>query len=146
MRASGLIGPALLLSVAVAGCARMPGAESHGQLSAAPATSGAAELTYLARALEAPPGDLEKMLRTARIDHSISGKLHRALIISIPGSKLYDPSAATADLRALQHQQAGTDVGAVARVRLAEMNLEANCEERVKKIVNIEKKLDGSHP
>lgn len=128
----------------------MPETESSGQLStayvAAPSTPDIAGLDYLAHVLEASPATLAKMLRTARSDQSISGKLHQALIISVPGSKVYDPSTAAADLEALQHQQAGTEIGTVARVRLAEMKLEANCERRVNKIVNIEKKLDGSHP
>lgn len=99
-------------------------------------------MDYLARVLTAPAIKLDAMLLDAKHDSGSSGRLHRALIESVPDYSEYNPAAATSKLRSLQAQHSNAVAAAIARVRLAEMGQEDACLNRLHKIVNIERSLD----
>ena len=137
--ASGWYGLALLFSALASGCAALPGYDGSGD-----------EIAYLTRALEAQPAALNAMMVSAHHDDSIDGKLHVALLKSVPGYAGYDPSGSVTQLRALQQNYGGTMVGAVAHMRLAELAQEYSCRQqndalrrRLHKVVDIERSLDG---
>lgn len=107
---------------------------------------GPKEILYLAHTLTATPAKLATMWHLAKADRSPAGQLHQALIESIQGSTFYDPSAAASKLRMLRSGRFGAMLAAVAKVRLAQMSRSGQCEQKMRKIVNIEKKLDKSPP
>jgi len=86
------------------------------------------------------------MFRHAKQDSSASGRLHQALIESMPAASAYDPLTAASQLQALHAQRARTSIAAVAQVRLEEMKQDTTCQKRLQKIVDIERSLDGRTP
>ncbi len=146
LRWYGLVRPIILLSFVLicSGCASFPGwrpdARDH--------------LDFLAQALTADSQTRETMWKALQNgDSSPNTKLRRALLRSIPGHSGYDPAAAEIHLASLMQQMPATDVGAVARARLAELRADAACRSevdvlklRLSKMVNIERQLkDDGH-
>lgn len=140
MRALRWIGPISLLSAGLYGCVLTPPAKFEG----GPASSRAGDQTqYLLKAISASPATLEAMYRTAQKDSNGVGRLHRALILSMPDYSGYDASTAAEQLRKLQSSH-DESVATVARLRLAEMHEEAACQQKLHEIVVIERRMSAA--
>ena len=136
---SGWLGLALLSSAAAAGCAITPAHEAGGD-----------ELAFLTMALEAPPTALDPMLVAARHESGPSGKLHVAILKSLPGHDGYDPAGARTMLTNLGNKYADDPVGSVAHERLAELWQESAClrqrdslKQKLHQMVDIERSIDA---
>ncbi|MGH8444063.1 MAG: hypothetical protein ACREVL_02295 [Solimonas sp.] len=100
-------------------------------------------------AASASPARRETLWRGVRDARDADGGLKLALLQSLPGHSGYDPVQARRRLLAIARGDG--DDGALARVRLAELNAAAECraetqamQQRLNKIVDIERSLDGN--
>lgn len=143
IRASVWFGLAALFGVGLCGCAAVfPGNQAGGP---ARTDATAAELRYLIQANEASPHKLATMYHFAASDHTVAGRLHRALIQSMPGYSGYDAAAAAAWLHKLK-SSGRRSVALVARLRLAAMAEQNVCHDKLHRIVNIEQRLSATAP
>lgn len=139
----GLVRPIILLSSILIcnGCASFPSLrpDAHDHLD------------FLTQALIADPQTRESMWKASQnSDNSYSAKLRRALLRSVPKHSGYDPMMAEANLGSLIQQVPATDIGAVARARLAELKADAACRNevdtlklRLSKMVDIERRINN---
>lgn len=141
VRGSGWLGLALLSSAAVTGCAVAPAHDA-----------GSDQLSFLTVALETPPASLEPMLTAAHNEPGPEGRLHVAILKSLPGYDGYDPAGAKTMLSDLGDRYAHSEIGAVAHERLAELWQESACwkqtdalQLKLHQMVDIERSIDG-HP
>ena len=106
---------------------------------------------YLASAMTASSERRETMWRDARRDkHSADADFRRALMQSVPGHSGHDPDKARKRLQAYAQGSASSENAALARLRVAELKTEAQCnasaealQQRLDKIVEIERTLDN---
>lgn len=104
---------------------------------------------FLQQALNAAPDEREQMWARARKEPGgPQAKLHVALLQSLPAHSGYDLLSAR---RALQRLGSDDDdeIAAVARIRLAELDMTRSCsaqnqdlQKRLKKVIDIERTLD----
>lgn len=104
-------------------------------------------LTFWVAAVEADDAERERMWRDA--------ELHRqdwqiALLQSLPDHHRYNPAAARRGLRNAVKAYPNSDIGAIARVRLAELENDNGCQaqvevlqKRLAEIIAIERRLDN---
>ena len=133
----------LVTTLLLGACANWPWLQAAGIADAGPAD-------YLVNVLAADAKVREGLWQAALQEPDTeSGKLHRALLRSVPGQVAYDPVAAEAALKELLSQDPSAGVARVARARLADLQSVGACradveelKRRLSKVADIEKRLD----
>lgn len=104
-------------------------------------------LTFWAAAVEADNAERERMWRNAEFRQQ---GWQTALLQSLPDYHRYDPAAARRGLRKVVKTNPNGDVGAIARLRLAELENGRSCQaqvevlqKRLAEIIAIERRLDN---
>lgn len=139
---------ALLLSLG--GCATQAGPGWS-----LPLGQGPAPVEFLAQALQAGPAKRESMWQSVRNEEfSAEQQLRRALMQSLPQHSGYEPAAAQRQLRKLAARPLASELRALARLRLLQLEDGGQCQAEVRRlrqrmadVVDIERELNrGARP